>query len=176
MENGNLHDLLHEKKHPPPLNWAVRHQIATGISHGLAYLYYHCYPAVVHCAIKPKNILLDSDMEPHIADFRSAKHLDEYSLLPLPSSSILGRLGYNSPENSQNRHKTAITREFDVYSYGVVLLQLITRKIAVDQSFMSGSEIGVWVRSLWREAGDIFKIVDSSLAEELLNACTNVVK
>ncbi|KAI9073040.1 hypothetical protein K1719_044960 [Acacia pycnantha] len=171
MENGNLHDLLHEKNPPPPLNWAVRYKIATGIAHGLAYLHYYGYPTVVHCAIKPKNILLDSDMEPHIADFSSAKRLDGYSLMSLPSSSIPGRLGYITPENT---HETAITREFDVYSYGVVLLQLITRKKAVDQSFMSGSEIGVWVRSLWREAGDIFKIVDSSLAEELLNPGTNV--
>ncbi|KAK4269563.1 hypothetical protein QN277_022704 [Acacia crassicarpa] len=169
MENGNLHDLLHGKNPPPPLNWAVRYQIATGIAHGLAYLHYHCYPAVVHCAIKPKNILLDSDMEPHIADFSSAKLLDEY--MPLPSSSILGTLGYITPENT---HKTAITREFDVYSYGVVLLQLITRNKAVDQSFMSGSEIVVWVRSLWREARDIFKIVDSGLATELFTARTNV--
>ncbi|KAI9070582.1 hypothetical protein K1719_047455 [Acacia pycnantha] len=151
---------------PPPLNWAVRYQIATGIAHGLAYLHYDCDPPVVHCAIKPKNILLDSLMEPHIADFSSAKLLDGYSLMPLPSTYILGTLGYITPENT---HDTAITRGFDVYSYGVVLLQLITRKKAVDQSFMSGFEIGVWVRSLWREAGDIFKIVDSSLAEELLN-------
>ncbi|KAI9073065.1 hypothetical protein K1719_044985 [Acacia pycnantha] len=171
MENGNLHDLLHEKKPPPPLNWAVRYQIATGIAHGLAYLHYDCDPPVVHCAIKPKNILLDSLMEPHIADFSSAKLLDGYSLMPLPSTYILGTLGYITPENT---HDTAITRGFDVYSYGVVLLQLITRKKAVDQSFMSGFEIGVWVRSLWREAGDIFKIVDSSLAEELLNPGTNV--
>ncbi|KAI9073050.1 hypothetical protein K1719_044970 [Acacia pycnantha] len=146
MENGNLHDLLHEKNPPPPLNWAVRYKIATGIAHGLAYLHYYGYPTVVHCAIKPKNILLDSDMEPHIADFSSAKRLDGYSLMSLPSSSIPGRLGY----------------------------KLITRKKAVDQSFMSGSEVGVWVRSLWREAGDIFKIVDSSLGEELLNPGTNV--
>ncbi|KAI9073056.1 hypothetical protein K1719_044976 [Acacia pycnantha] len=171
MENGNLHDLLHGKKPPPPLNWAVRYKIATGIAHGLAHLHYSGYPAVVHCAIKPKNILLDSDMEPHIADFSSAKLLDEYSPMPWPSLSVLGRLGYITPENT---HETAITREFDVHSYGVVLLQLITRKKAVDPSFMSGFEIGVWVRSLWREAGDIFKIVDSSLAEELLNPGTNV--
>ncbi|KAI9092226.1 hypothetical protein K1719_027726 [Acacia pycnantha] len=171
LENGNLHDLLHEKNPPPPLNWAVCYQIATGIEHGLAYLHYRCYPAVVHCAIKPKNILLDFDMEPHIADFNSAKLLDGYSLMPLPSSSILGRLGYITPENTR---ETAITREFDVYNYGVVLLQLITRKKTVDQSFMRGSEIGVRVRSLWRESGDIFKIVDSSLVKELLNAHTNV--
>ncbi|KAI9078998.1 hypothetical protein K1719_039045 [Acacia pycnantha] len=52
----------------------------------------------------------------------------------------------------------------------MVLLQLITRKKAVDPSFMNGTEIGIWVRTRWRETGDIHTIVDSSLAEEVLNS------
>ena len=71
---------------------------------------------------------------------------------------------------ADNTYTTAKTREFDVYSYGMVLLQLITRKKAVDPSFMNGTEIGIWVRTRWREAGEILTIVDSSLAEEVLNS------
>ncbi|XP_028788163.1 receptor-like protein kinase [Neltuma alba] len=166
MPNGNLHDVLHEKNPPPCLEWNVRYRIALGIAHGLAYLHYVCHPAIVHCAIKPKNILLDSDMDPRIANFGVAKLLDQSSSstssLPVP-----GTQGYITPEST---YTTANTREFDVYSYGIVLLQLITRKKAVDPSFMNGTEIGIWVRTQWRETGDINTIVDSSLAEEVLKS------
>ncbi|XP_054782338.1 receptor-like protein kinase isoform X2 [Prosopis cineraria] len=158
MINGNLHDVLHETNPPPSLEWNVRYRIAAGIAEGLAHLHYVRLPAIVHCDIKAKNILLDSDMEPHIADFGIAKPSDQSSS-STPSSPVSGTL--------ENAYTTANTREFDVYSYGVVLLQLITRKKAMDLSFMEGTEVGIWVRTLWEETGDIHKIVDSSLAEEV---------
>ncbi|XP_028772043.1 receptor-like protein kinase [Neltuma alba] len=164
---GSLHDVLHEKKPPSFLKWGVCYKIATGIARGLAYLH-DCDPPVVHCAITPKNIFLDSDMEPRIADFGAAKLL--FQSFTTPSSSILGTPG------TKKLYATTITREFDVYSYGIVLLQLTTRKKAIDSSFMGGTEIGVWVRSLWEETGDILKIVNSSLAEEVLKSNSNVLK
>ncbi|KAJ1428443.1 Serine/threonine-protein kinase, active site [Sesbania bispinosa] len=134
MPNGSLHDVLHEKNPPPSLEWSVRYKIAVGIAHGLAYLHYDCDPPIVHRDIKPKNILLDSDMEPHIADFGIAKLLDQSSTSN-PSISVPGTIGYIAPENA---YATANSRESDVYSYGVVLLELITRKKATDSSFMEG--------------------------------------
>ncbi|KAI9073060.1 hypothetical protein K1719_044980 [Acacia pycnantha] len=165
LPNGNLHDVLHEKNPLPCLEWNVRYRIAVGIAHGLTYLHHDCHPAIVHCAIKPKNILLDSDMDPYIANFGIAKLLDQSS--STTSSPVPGTQGYITPDKT---YTTAKTREFDVYSYGMVLLQLITRKKAVDPSFMNGTEIGIWVRTRWRETGDIQTIVDSSLAEEVLNS------
>ncbi|XP_028788161.1 receptor-like protein kinase [Neltuma alba] len=165
MPNGNLHDVLHDKNPLPCLEWNVRYRIAVGIAHGLAYLHYDCHPAIVHCAIKPKNILLDSDMDPCIANFGIAKLLDQSS--STPSLAVPGPQGYITPEST---YTTANTREFDVYSYGIVLLQLITRKKAVDPSFMNGTEIGMWVRTQWKETGAISTIVDSSLAEEVLKS------
>ncbi|XP_028788166.1 receptor-like protein kinase [Neltuma alba] len=165
MPNGNLHDVLHEKNPLPCLEWNVRYRIAVGIAHGLAYLHYDCHPAIVHCAIKPKNILLDSDMDPCIANFGIAKLLDQSS--STPSLAVPGTQGYITPEST---YTTANTREFDVYSYGIILLQLITRKKEVDPSFMNGTEIGIWVRTQWRETGAVSTIVDSSLAEEVLKS------
>ncbi|KAG4380711.1 hypothetical protein GLYMA_15G001500v4 [Glycine max] len=99
MANGSLHDVLHEKTPPLTLEWNVRNKIAVGIAHGLAYLHYDCDPPIVHRDIKPSNILLDSDMEPHIADFGIAKLLDQSSASN-PSISVPGTIGYIAPGNS----------------------------------------------------------------------------
>ncbi|XP_057450618.1 receptor-like protein kinase isoform X2 [Lotus japonicus] len=165
MPNGSLHDVLHEKNPPASLEWNIRYKIAVGIAHGLTYLHYDCDPPIVHRDIKPKNILLDSDMEPHIGDFGIAKLLDQASTSN-PSICVPGTIGYIAPENA---YTAANSRESDVYSYGVVLLALITRKKAVDPSFVEGTDIVSWVRSVWNETGEINQVVDSSLSEEFLD-------
>jgi serine/threonine protein kinase len=71
IENGSHHDILHEKKPPPPLTWNVWFNIAVRIAEQLAYLH-NCDPSIVHRDIKPKNILIDDNMEPIIADFGTA--------------------------------------------------------------------------------------------------------
>ncbi|MED6157086.1 Receptor-like protein kinase [Stylosanthes scabra] len=159
MPNGSLHDVLHEKNPRACLEWMVRYKIALGISHGLAYLHHDCDPPIVHRDIKPKNILLDSDMEPHIADFGMAKLLEESE--SESSSLALGTIGYIAPESA---YATTASRESDVYSFGVVLLELITRKKAADDG-----DLVAWVGSLWRETAEIGHIVDSELAQEFID-------
>ncbi|KAJ9178893.1 hypothetical protein P3X46_010739 [Hevea brasiliensis] len=73
MENGNLHDVLYATNPPRKLECSVRCKIAVGTAHGLAYLHYDCDPPILHRDIKPQNILLDTEMEPHISDFCIAK-------------------------------------------------------------------------------------------------------
>ncbi|XP_020202796.1 receptor-like protein kinase [Cajanus cajan] len=165
MENGSLHDVLHEKYPPPSLEWSVRYKIAIGIAHGLEYLHHDSDPFIVHRDIKPKNILLDSDMEPHIADFGIATLLD-HSHTSLQSLCVPGTVGYIAPENA---YSTVMSRKSDVYSYGVVLLELISRKMVLDDpSFMEETDLVGWVKSMWENTRSINGIVDSSLAEEFL--------
>jgi serine/threonine protein kinase len=106
IENGSLHDILHEKKPPPLLTWNVRCKIAAGIAQGLAYLHYDCVLPILHRDIKPKNILLNDNMEPIIADFGTSlcKKLYEDSntyseTRKMLSSHVDGTPGYIAPGN-----------------------------------------------------------------------------
>ncbi|KAI3773463.1 hypothetical protein L1987_47992 [Smallanthus sonchifolius] len=187
MHKGSLHDILHEVRPPPSLDWSIRCNIALGTAHGLAYLHFDCDPPIVHRDIKPMNILLDAELEPHISDFGIAKLLDQSSqalmsgtlqgtigyIAPdfgiaklldqssqaLMSGTLQGTIGYIAPENAFTSMQS---KESDVYSYGVVLLELITRKKAVDPSFVDGLDIVKWVRSIWNEKSEIEVVVDAA--------------
>ncbi|TYI04306.1 hypothetical protein ES332_A10G008200v1 [Gossypium tomentosum] len=171
MQNGSLHDVLHNNNDHTTnevqiLKWSARYRIALGTAHGLEYLHYDCDPGIVHRDIKPENILLDSDMEPHISDFGIAKLLDE-SVASEPSMVVAGTVGYIAPENA---FRTTWSKEADVYSYGVVLLELITGKRALDPSFMGETDIVGWVRSVLSGEieTEIERIVDSRIVDELM--------
>ncbi|KAL4569080.1 hypothetical protein LXL04_024707 [Taraxacum kok-saghyz] len=83
------------------------------------------------------------------------------------SGTLRGTIGYIAPENV---FTTTKSMESDVYSYGVVLLELITRKKAVDDSFPDGLDIVRWVRSVWSEKEEIEVVVDSGLYDDLYDS------
>ncbi|RID57909.1 hypothetical protein BRARA_F01248 [Brassica rapa] len=170
MPNGSLHDVLHRGNNQGEtgLDWSARFNIALGIAHGLEYLHHDCHPPIIHRDIKPENILMDSEMEPHIGDFGLARILDDSTI---STATITGTTGYIAPENA---YKTVRCKESDVYSYGVVLLELITGKRAVDRSFPEETDIVSWVRSVLSSYEDdedytVSPIVDPRLVDELLD-------
>ncbi|KAJ0040969.1 hypothetical protein Pint_27812 [Pistacia integerrima] len=133
MQNGSLGDVLHgEKGGASLLDWPVRFTIALGAAAGLAYLHHDCVPAIVHRDVKSKNILLDADMVPRIADFGLAKTLQ-------------GDVAGGDDGTSQYAYTSKVTEKSDVYSFGVVLMELITGKRPNDPFFGENKDIVTWV-------------------------------
>ncbi|KAL4272522.1 hypothetical protein GQ457_13G020340 [Hibiscus cannabinus] len=123
MEHGSLADVLSSSS--SELDWEKRYNIALGTARGLAYLHDECLEWVLHCDVKPQNILLDSGYNPKVSDFGLSKLLDRGKLYDSSFSRIRGTRGYIAPEWVFNQ---PITSKVDVYSYGVVVLEMVTGK------------------------------------------------
>ncbi|KAM0901107.1 hypothetical protein ACQ4PT_020204 [Festuca glaucescens] len=119
MPNRSLDLHLFESRTTIP--WNSRYQIALGVARGLAYLHESCQDCIIHCDIKPENILLDASFAPKIADFGMAKLLGRDFSRVLTTAR--GTAGYLAPEWICG---VAITPKADVYSYGMVLLEIIS--------------------------------------------------
>ncbi|KAL6861853.1 hypothetical protein ACP4OV_017553 [Aristida adscensionis] len=128
MENGSLWDVLHEgPSKKKKLDWETRLRIALGAAQGLAYLHHDCSPRIIHRDVKSKNILLDKDYEAHLTDFGIAKSLCVSKTHT--STYVMGTIGYIDPEYART---SRLNEKSDVYSYGIVLLELLTGKKPVD--------------------------------------------
>ena len=145
LGNGTLADFLFGDLRP---NWKQRIQIAFGIARGLLYLHEECSNQIIHCDIKPQNMLLDKYYEARISDFGLAK------LLMMGQShtntAIRGTKGYVAPEWFRNM---PVTAKVDVYSFGVMLLEIICCRRSVDMA--SGREetaiLTDWAYDCFRE-------------------------
>ena len=119
------HGSLAENLSAGTLDWKKRFEIAEGTAKGLAYLHEDCLEWVLHCDVKPQNILLDSNYHPKVADFGLSR-LQNKGVLPNSTfSKIRGTRGYMAPEWVFN---LPITSKVDVYSYGIVVLEMVTGK------------------------------------------------
>ncbi|PAN03636.1 hypothetical protein PAHAL_1G012300 [Panicum hallii] len=159
MENGSLDQWLHER--PGALPWPARLGIARGAARGLAHLHASSEPRVLHRDIKSSNILLDARLEPRLADFGLAR-------LVLPTDThvttdLVGTLGYIPPEYG---HSSVATYRGDVYSLGVVLLELVTGRRPVDMARPAGGgrDVTSWAVRMRRE-GRRGEVVDASVGE-----------
>ncbi|XP_062149035.1 LRR receptor-like serine/threonine-protein kinase RGI2 [Alnus glutinosa] len=154
MPNGSLGSLLHERS-GNCLEWNLRYQIVLGAAQGLAYLHHDCVPPIVHRDIKANNILIGPEFEPYIADFGLAKLVDDGDFAR-SSNTVAGSFGYIAPEYG---YMMKITEKSDVYSYGVVVLEVLTGKQPIDPTIPDGLHIVDWVR---QKRGGV-EVMDASL-------------
>ncbi|XP_059307896.1 G-type lectin S-receptor-like serine/threonine-protein kinase LECRK3 [Lycium ferocissimum] len=152
MSNGSLADVLFTPEKQP--TWEERCDIARDIARGLLYLHDECDTQIIHCDIKPQNILMDDQFCAKISDFGMAKLLKKDQTRTY--TGVRGTRGYVAPEWHR---KLPVTVKADVYSFGVVLLELICRRKCVDWSLDENESIlEHWVYSCF-EAGELGKLV-----------------
>ncbi|XP_055962225.1 G-type lectin S-receptor-like serine/threonine-protein kinase SD2-2 [Mercurialis annua] len=125
MSNGPISVYL--RQDGPNLSWDVRFRIAVGTARGIAYLHEGCRDCIIHCDIKPENILLDGDYTAKVSDFGLAKLVGRDFSRVL--ATMRGTWGYVAPEWISG---VAITTKADVYSYGMTLLELLSGRRNVE--------------------------------------------
>ncbi|KAM7466605.1 hypothetical protein LguiB_014167 [Lonicera macranthoides] len=139
MSNGSLDKWLHYNGQDEPRKLNLRHKIhiAIDVATAIKYLHHHCEEPIVHCDLKPSNVLLDGDMVAHVGDFGQAKFsLPELSVANQSSSiRIRGTIGYAAPEYGLG---SKVSMKGDVYSYGILLLEMITEMSPIDPMFANG--------------------------------------
>nr|XP_017185594.2 probable LRR receptor-like serine/threonine-protein kinase At3g47570 [Malus domestica] len=171
MPNGSLHSWLHprdEEQSPPSkrLNFMQRLNIAIDVASALDYLHNHCETSIVHCDLKPSNVLLDEDMVAYVGDFGLARFLleasNDPSLNQTMSSQLKGSIGYIPPEYGMGGQVSILG---DVYSYGILLLEIFTGKTPTDDMFIEGLSIYKFVAMALPD--HVMDVVDPSLLLDL---------
>jgi serine/threonine protein kinase len=160
MPNGSLDKALYGE--PCTLSWPQRYTVAAGIASVLSYLHQECEQRVIHRDIKTSNILLDGNLSPRLGDFGLARLMD-HNKSPV-STLTAGTMGYLAPEYLQSGKATEQT---DVFSYGVVLLEVCCGRRPIDKDEGGGKNVNLvdWV---WRLHGEdrLIEAADARLAGE----------
>ncbi|XP_038970740.1 receptor kinase-like protein Xa21 [Phoenix dactylifera] len=168
MDNGSLERWLHpEVNEQCPmrnLNLEQRVSIAMDVASALDYLHHHSPVPIVHCDLKPSNILLDGDMTARVSDFGLAKFLSEsINSFSISASlaAIKGSVGYIAPEYGLG---SQVSTRGDVYSYGILLLEMFTGKRPTDATFNESLDLHRFVEMAF--PSQIMNIVDPQLIRE----------
>eukprot|EP01018_Ginkgo_biloba_P018397 Gb_38337 [translate_table: standard] len=157
MPNGSLDMHLHALP-TCVLSLKKRLNIAVGIEEAMLYLHEESgIGEIVHCDLKPSNVLLDDDFEAHVTDFGIANLIDpkgiEYSL-----STVIGSIGYIALEFAYGKN---ITKEVDIYSFGILLLEILSGSTITSDDFKGEISLHEWVRFSFPDR--VFETVDSTL-------------
>ncbi|XP_004308633.1 PREDICTED: putative receptor-like protein kinase At3g47110 isoform X1 [Fragaria vesca subsp. vesca] len=179
MLDGNLDEWLHyssQRVVGPPivelhLNLLQRVNIAIDIASALDYLHNHFHVPIVHCDLKPSNVLLEKDMTARVCDFGLATFLPDTSCpvpsVQYPSNSMRGTVGYIAPEYGMG---SAVSTHGDVYSYGILLLEMLTGTRPTDDMFRDDKNLHNFVLMALPER--VKEICDPVLLQEKEN-CTS---
>ncbi|XP_062207736.1 G-type lectin S-receptor-like serine/threonine-protein kinase At2g19130 [Phragmites australis] len=170
MPNGSLDKHLFGSS-SITFSWKIRHQIAVGIARGLAYLHEECRDCIIHCDVKPQNILLDASFVPKVADLGLAKLLGRDFSRVL--TSMRGTVGYLAPEWISGE---AITTKADVFSYGMMLFEIISGKRNLEHAETSMETFFPVLVARKLLGGEVHtllstELINSESVEELERAC-----
>ncbi|GKV21200.1 hypothetical protein SLEP1_g31197 [Rubroshorea leprosula] len=171
MPNGSLDNWLHAsaqetnnaQSRVQSLSLLQRISIAIDVASALNYLHYHCGKPIVHCDLKPSNVLLDNDMTAHVGDFGLAKFISSESKISNQSSTVgvRGTIGYAAPEYGMG---SEVSIHGDIYSYGILVLEMMTGKKPTDNLFEGGFNLHHYARMT--SPDQIVEIVDPKLVQE----------
>ncbi|KAG2605969.1 probable L-type lectin-domain containing receptor kinase S.7 [Panicum virgatum] len=161
MPNGSLDKALYGE--PCTLSWPQRYTVAAGVASVLSYLHQECEQRVIHRDIKTSNILLDGNLSPRLGDFGLARLMD-HNKSPV-STLTAGTMGYLAPEYLQSGKATEQT---DVFSYGVVVLEVCCGRRPIDKDESGGGKNVNLVDWVWQLHGEdrLIEAADSRLAAE----------
>ncbi|GLT42764.1 hypothetical protein SLA2020_167480 [Shorea laevis] len=177
MANGSLENWLHSsvnetnngQSRVQSLNLLQRISIAIDVASVLDYLHHHCLNPIVHCDLKPSNVLLDNDMTAHVGDFGLARY---FSALRMPNASssvgVRGTIGYTAPEYGMG---SEVTIHGDVYSYGILVLEMMTGKRPTDSLFEGGLNLHSYAKTALPD--QVMEIADPKLLHEAQAATIN---
>ncbi|XP_057550416.1 probable LRR receptor-like serine/threonine-protein kinase At3g47570 isoform X2 [Amaranthus tricolor] len=172
MENGSLEDWLHPTKPVDRddtsrnLNLHQRIDIAIDIAFALDYLHNSCDTSIVHCDLKPSNVLLDDEMVAHVGDFGLARFLQNSisnaDANPSNSVGVRGTVGYTPPEYGLGNE---VSTHGDVYSFGVLLLEMFTGKRPTHEMFIGSFRLQDYVKENLPE--NVSQIIDHDVLKDI---------
>ncbi|XP_010471787.1 PREDICTED: serine/threonine-protein kinase CDL1-like [Camelina sativa] len=169
MPMGSLEDHLFDlEPDQTPLSWNTRMKIAVGAARGIEYLHCKISPSVIYRDLKSANILLDKDFSVKLSDFGLAK-VGPVGNRTHVSTRIMGTYGYCAPEYAMSGR---LTIKSDIYSFGVVLLELISGRKAIDLSKPNGEQYLVtWARPYLKDPKKFGQLVDPLLRGKYSKRC-----